>query len=150
MATLDIIILAVLLFGAVRGYMRGLLASLFSLCGLFVGLFFAYCYNEQLGVELAPFFHVEPRYSRIITFILIWVVAASITSILGKLLTQVLNVLCLGFLNRMSGACLGAAKYFVAMTCFVALLNYTGIARQQRAESRACQVMQRISAYVFK
>ena len=118
------------------------MASLFTLCGCLVGLVLAYMLNARLGVYLAPHIGTEIGIARILSFFLIWVAVPIGMGVAGQMLTGLLNILCLGLLNRLGGAVVGMLKYFVGLTCVVTFCSLTGIAKESTSRSVACAFME--------
>ena len=145
MCGLDIAILLLLGVGAVRGWCRGLVSSLFTLCGFFLGLVAAYMLNSRLGITIAPSLGTSLTVARIVSFFVIWVAVPIALGMVGKMLTGLLEVMQLGLLNRMGGALVGAVKYFAGLTCVVAFCSYANLCREPMSQSVACAFMEGFS-----
>lgn len=122
----DVVILLVLIAGAWKGWSNGLLKELLGLIGVFVGLWVAKMLYEQLGQELAPRIGTSPSVANIIAFALIWIGVPIVLSVLGSLLTKVLELLGVGSVNRLGGVLVGVLKYafLIGAVCNVLAITH--------------------------
>ena len=72
MGVLDILILAVLLVGLVKGAMGGFFRQTVSTVGFFAGLLLAFMLYSALGEWLAPLVGGDVTFGRGLAFVLIW------------------------------------------------------------------------------
>ena len=110
MNLLDIIILAVLLFFALKGLMRGLVNEASSLTGLIVGGWLAYHYYPAVSVPIRTILHIPGHVSSFLAFMLILLLTGVIAHIVGNVITTALKLVMLGTLNRLGGIVIGAAE----------------------------------------
>lgn len=110
MNLLDIIILLVLLFFALKGLFRGLVNEVSSLAGLLLGGWLAYRYYPNLSVPLRNVLHVPEHIAAFLSFVLLLMLVGFIAHILGNIVTTALHVVMLGGLNRVGGGVVGAAE----------------------------------------
>lgn len=150
MTTLDIILCVLLLLGAIRGFMKGFVAALCTLCGFLVGLLVAYMLNQRLGDTLAPYIGTSVTTARLVAFFLLWVVIPIGMGVVGQLITKLLSLIHLGFLNRLGGALMGFVKYFMVLTCCVMFASYMGIAKEHRSTSTGCVIMENFAKTYVK
>lgn len=139
---LDIIIGVLLLIGAVRGFMKGIIAMLFSLGGLLVGMGVAYFFYDSVAVMLQTFIHHDLRLLNVLAFVLLWLGTMVGMYFVGQMLTSLIKILQLGFLNRLGGAALGFIKVFSILTVLLMLCAKLNIFSQSRAESRGSEFME--------
>ena len=121
---IDIIILAVLAIGLIRGFMRGLVRQLASLVGLVAGLLIARALYEGVGDYLSVQMGTSVGLSQVIAFFLIWIAVPLVLSVVAFLLTKALQIIQLGFINRLLGAALGILKYALVLSLLLQLMAY--------------------------
>jgi membrane protein required for colicin V production len=109
MNLLDLGIIVILLLVALRGYYRGLLQEVSVIVGLVIGLVFAAHYYLRLARLISQWVHT-PLYSRIISFLVILVLAYWVIRLAGNLLHRFLSVIFLGSLDRFLGGAFGLLK----------------------------------------
>jgi membrane protein required for colicin V production len=106
----DIIILAVLIFFALKGLVRGLVNEAASLTGLILGGWLAYRYYPALSIPIRKVLHVPANVSSFFAFMLLLLAAGIIAHITGNVITTALKLVMLGSLNRLGGILIGATE----------------------------------------
>lgn len=117
MNALDVIIVVVLLFGMLKGWMSGFFRQIASIAGVILGLLLATMLYITVGDWLAPQIGMVKGVARVLAFILIWVGVPLALSIVAYFLTKTAETLCLGGINRLGGALIGGLKYVVFLSC---------------------------------
>lgn len=123
MAVLDIILAILLVYGLYKGFTKGFFVEVASLVSLLVGLYGAIHFSYFIGDWLKTKVEWEGKYIQIVAFALTFFIILIIVSLVGKLLTKIIDAAQLGFLNKLAGGIFGAAK--VALIVSV-LLNLFG------------------------
>ncbi|SEB99181.1 membrane protein required for colicin V production [Tenacibaculum sp. MAR_2009_124] len=110
MNTFDIIIAALLLFGFVRGLMKGLFVEIASLVALVAGVYGAIHFSYFIADWLKESVSWDEKYVSLAAFAGTFVVIIVIIALLGKILTKVADFASLGILNKILGGVFGALK----------------------------------------
>ncbi|CAM1351650.1 CvpA family protein [Tenacibaculum crassostreae] len=110
MNTFDIIIAALLLFGFVRGLMKGLFVEVASLVALIAGVYGAIHFSYFIGDWLKDSVDWDEKYISLAAFAGTFVVIIVIIALLGKILTKIADFASLGILNKILGGVFGALK----------------------------------------
>ncbi len=110
MGILDIILLVILLFGAVRGFMNGFFVEIASLVSLALGLYGAIHFSYFVADFLKDKFEWSEKTIQIVAFAITFVIIVTIISLSGKLLTKIADKIALGALNKILGAVFGVMK----------------------------------------
>lgn len=121
---IDIILLAIIALGVVRGFLRGLVRQLASLVGLVAGLLIARALYASVGEYLSVQIGTSVKVSQVIAFFLIWIAVPLLLSVVAFLLTKALQIIQLGFLNRLLGALLGGLKYALVLSLMLQFLTF--------------------------
>jgi membrane protein required for colicin V production len=116
MNLLDIIILAVLSFFALKGLVRGLVNEASSLTGLILGVWLAYRFYPSLSTLLRTVIHVPASISAFLAFVLILFATGIAAHIVGNIVTAALRLVMLGGINRLGGLLLGAAEGVILLS----------------------------------
>ena len=114
---IDIVILLFLLYGAFRGFSKGLIIEVATLAGLILGVFIAIRYSPFTEGILKDFLNIMSYIALAVTFLLV-VIAVYL---LGKMLTRLVDIISLGLVNKLLGTLLGIAKYFI-MVCVLLMI----------------------------
>jgi membrane protein required for colicin V production len=105
MSLLDISILTVLGLGGLRGLLRGLFKEAAALTALILGGWLAFRLYERVAVLLHSL--VPPVAARMIAFVLLLILVGLAAHLLGNLLTGLIKLALLGWVNRLGGMALG-------------------------------------------
>lgn len=117
---IDLILLLPLLYGAFKGFSKGLIFEVATLAGLVLGVFIAIRYSAYTENFLREFFDVSSKYLSYIALGITFLVVVVLICALGKVLTKIVDMVSLGLINKLLGTFLGIAKYFLVLC--VALL----------------------------
>ena len=105
----DLVVAFIFLFFLVRGLWIGFmrqLAAFFALVG-------SYYFAGQYAARILPFterFVDNPKLTFLVSFAIIFLVAAFVFTMIGKVLHRVMQITLLGWLDRFSGLILGGVK----------------------------------------
>lgn len=106
----DIIIAALLIFGFVRGIMKGLFVEVASLVALIGGVYGAIHFSYFLGDFLKESVSWSEEYISLAAFAGTFIIIIIIIALLGKVLTKLADFAALGILNKILGGVFGALK----------------------------------------
>jgi membrane protein required for colicin V production len=106
----DIIIAALLLFGFVRGFLKGLFVEIASLVALIGGVYGAIHFSYFIGDFLNESVSWTEEYISLAAFAGTFIVIIIVISLLGKALTKFADFVSLGIMNKILGAVFGALK----------------------------------------
>ena len=110
MNLIDIIILSVLCFFAVKGLVRGLINEASSLAGLLAGGWLAYRFHPLLAIPIKSALHLPAHLSSFLAFIIILLTIGISAHIVGNIVTAALRLVMLGSLNRLGGLLIGITE----------------------------------------
>lgn len=131
----DIFFILVLIAGMWKGWSNGLLKEVLGLVGVVVGLYVAYQLYEQVGCQLAPHIGTSPSVANVLAFILIWIGVPILLSLLGTLLTKVLEWMNLDSINQLGGAIIGLVKYAILLGALCNVLSITHLVKEEAQQS---------------
>jgi len=110
MGVFDIILAALLLFGLVRGFMKGLFVEVASLVALIAGVYGAIHFSNFAADFLQSKVDWSEKTINITAFAITFVVIILVISLAGKALTKIADFAALGILNKLLGGVFGALK----------------------------------------
>lgn len=111
MNTFDIILAAFLIFGFVRGLMRGLFVEVASLVALIAGVWGAIHFSYFVGNYLVEYVDWEEQYITVVSFAITFALIVLAISLIGKGLTKIADFASLGFVNKALGGVFGFLKF---------------------------------------
>ena len=117
---LDIVIVIILVISAFLGLKRGFIKTLLPLVGLVLAVFLAGRFYVQLSGRLS--FIENPSLARVAAFAIIFFAVIVAVAILSSILRKIIQMLLLGWVDRLGGAVFGFAIGWVVCSVIVALL----------------------------
>ncbi len=106
MSVLDIVLAALLIFGLIRGVMKGLFVEVASLIALIAGVYGAIHFSYYAANILVDKVSWDEKYINIVAFAITFVVIVLIISLAGKALTKLADFAALGIINKLLGGLL--------------------------------------------
>ena len=110
MEVIDIVLGALILFGLVRGFMKGLFVEVASLVALIAGVYGAIHFSNFAAEFLQTRTEWTEKTISITAFAITFVVIVLAIAFAGKALTKLANFAALGILNKLLGGLFGALK----------------------------------------
>ena len=115
MNLIDLIIIAIILFGIIRGYSKGLIIELSSFFGIFISFFIAGNVDNFLSNEISAFISVNSDLLNTFSFIIIFILSYLLIIYLAKGFTKLAKVVYLGLLNSVLGGVFGGLKLILIL-----------------------------------
>lgn len=110
MQTIDIIITVLLIIGLIGGLHDGAVKQIAGLAGLIGGLLLGRAFYLPVGKWLVATFGLSTEVAYITAFIVILIVVPLLFSVVGWLVSKLLSIICLGWVNRLLGGLVGVLK----------------------------------------
>ena len=148
---IDLIILIPILYGLYKGFTKGLILSLATLLGLMLGVYGGVKFSHLTANFLFEQFQIDiPLVAFSVTF-LVLVIGVYL---LGKLLSKFIDVLSLGFLNKLAGAVFGVGKIVLILSVLLMLFEnlnqkFNLIEERQISKSQLYVLLKDTSEIVF-
>ncbi|WP_417443461.1 CvpA family protein [Joostella sp.] len=120
---IDIIIGGLILFGLVRGFMKGLFIEIASLIALVLGIYGAIHFSYFIGDYLKEQVSWDEKYISLTAFAITFILIILAVSLIGKLLTKIANLAALGLLNRISGGVFGGLKIAIILGAILIFID---------------------------
>ncbi|AMC11408.1 colicin V production protein [Lutibacter profundi] len=123
MNTFDIIIVAFLVFGFIRGILKGLFVEVASLIALIAGVYGAIHFSYFIGNLMVNYISWDEKYITIISFAITFGIIVLAIGLLGKLFTKIADFASLGLLNKLFGGVFGALKIGLVFSVILLIFN---------------------------
>ncbi len=134
---IELLCLAVLLYGAFRGWKNGLVKEVISFFGFFLGFFIAYVYYKRAEVG-------------VLGFLLIWIGIPLVLGMIAWLVTKVIDkIIVVNTLNRLLGAAAGFLKYAFLIGCVILAIDYVREAKNKLEENPVVKVLEAVPGLLF-
>jgi membrane protein required for colicin V production len=124
MNLLDLLILIPIVWGCIRGFSKGLIIELATLAGMVLGIIAAYYFSERVSDFFSGYFTIGPSSMKILSYVLIFLAVLLISWIIGKIITKLVDMVMLGWLNKLLGAIFGLLKGVLVSAIIVLAIVY--------------------------
>ena len=123
MSIIDIVLGALLLFGLIRGAMKGLFVEIASLFALVLGVFGAIHFSYFVADLIESKVDWDEKTMNIVAFATTFVIIVLAISLAGKALTKLADFAALGMLNKLLGSVFGALKIGLILSVLLIVFN---------------------------
>ena len=123
MATLDIILLICFIPGIIRGLSKGFLEQALALAGVVLSVWAAFRFSSLVCTWLKPYVDVSEATLNVISFALILIAISLVVLLLAKLLTKVVELAMLGWLDKTLGLVFALAVNALVIGVFIILFD---------------------------
>ena len=150
----DIIFIIPLLWGAYKGFSKGLIVSVASLVALLLGVYGAIHFSGYVGELVSNNVSVQESYLPLIAFALTFVGIVVGIHFLAKLLNKLVDAIALGWLNTISGVFFGLLKSAFILSVFIFIFDKvdssnTFISEKQKEESILYEPIKVLAPAIF-
>ncbi len=118
MNVIDIILALPLIWFAYKGFTKGLAVEVASLVAIILGIYASFHFSKYVGGLIGL-----KGSSNVLAFIITFVVVVIIVYILGNLLSKALDLIAMGFFNKLAGAIFGLLKMALILSLLIYFLN---------------------------
>ena len=110
MNVLDIVLVDLLLFGSIKGFLKGFFVEIASLIALIAGIYGAIHFSNYASEFLLDHVEWSEKTVNITAFAITFIIIVLAISLAGKALTKLADFAALGLFNKILGAVFGALK----------------------------------------
>ena len=123
MTTLDIILLVCFIPGIIRGISKGFLEQALALAGIVLSVWAAFKFSAPVCDWLKPYLSLSETALNVIAFTLILVAISILVLLVAKLLTKVVEMAMLGWVNKILGLVFALAVNALVIGVFIILFD---------------------------
>ena len=115
MNLIDLIIIALIGYGIIKGYNKGLIIELFSFFGIFISFFISTNLDDIISKQIVELVNINFDIVNIIVFILVFLLSYSAIIFIAKGFTKLIKFVYLGLLNSLLGSLFGGLKLLLIL-----------------------------------
>ncbi|MFD1616143.1 CvpA family protein [Gelatiniphilus marinus] len=123
MSTIDIVLGALILFGLVRGFIKGFFVEVASLVALIAGVYGAIHFSNFAADFLQTKVDWNEKTINITAFAITFVIIVLAIALAGKALTKLADFAALGIVNKFLGGVFGALKIALILSVALNIFN---------------------------
>ncbi len=113
---MDVLAIVIVAWFVVKDYFNGLITSSFRLIGLILGIIIGSNYSVGVGNVLFARFDWNPTLTMALGFVIIFLGVVIIAQVLANLIRAALNLILLGWIDKLGGIALGALKAIIILS----------------------------------
>ena len=115
MNLVDLVIIAIISIGIIRGYSKGLIIEFSSFFGIFISFIISGNIDGVLSKELVKFINLNIDILDTVSFIIVFIISYSLIILFAKGFTRLAKIVYLGFLNSLMGGLFGGLKLLLIL-----------------------------------
>lgn len=116
---IDIIFLLLMLMAIFKGYSKGFVVALFSVAGFILGLAAALKLSAYAAQKLSGTFNASGKWLPVLSFLLVFIVVVLLVRLGAKIIQSGMELVMLGWLNRLAGILLFGLLYAILFSVFL-------------------------------
>lgn len=116
---IDLIFAVLILIAIIKGYQKGLIIALFSIVAFIIGLAAAIKLSAVTASYVKDQVNISSKWLPFIAFIIVFIAVVVLIRLGGKLIEKAIQVVLLGWLNRMGGIILYSVIYTLIFSIFI-------------------------------
>ena len=154
MNLLDIIILICLILALIHGIIKGFISQAISLISIIVGVWAASHFADLVSTWLSQYITGSDEMLKLTAFVIVFIGIIVGLILLGKLLEKIIELIMLGWLNRLLGGVFAVAKWVLVMGLIALLFNelndtFCLVSPEELAQSQVYQTISNIAGFIF-
>ncbi len=150
MNLIDLIIIALLGYGLINGYRKGLIIELSSFFGVFISFFISINLDDIVSKQIAELININFDILNIVVFILIFLLSYSAIIFIAKGFTKLIKFVYLGLLNSLLGSLFGGLKLLLILMIIAKIIfSFNLISMKMLSESNLMIQLHILSEIIF-
>lgn len=121
---IDIILIIPIIWFSYQGFRKGFIIELASLVALILGIYAALYFSGYAADFLVNNFDIGADYIPVISFIITFIAVVFLVYLVGKILERVVDMVALGFINKLAGAVFGLLKGAVLLSIVILIIHH--------------------------
>ncbi|MCQ2157205.1 MAG: CvpA family protein [Bacteroidales bacterium] len=123
MGTIDIILLLCFIPALVQGISKGFVGQVVALASVVIGAYLAFHFSTAVGEWLTEYIQADARLVNIISFAIILIVVIIVLNLLGNLISRLLKLVMLGWLNKLLGICVAVFNTVLILGLIISVFD---------------------------
>lgn len=116
---IDLLVTLFIVMAIIKGYRKGLVLAVFSIIAFILGLAAALKLSAVAGNYLRDSLNISAKWLPFIAFLVVFFTVVVLVRMGGKLIEKSLELVLLGWLNRIGGMILYTALYIIILSIFI-------------------------------
>lgn len=150
MEIIDIVLIGLLVVGGVRGFKKGLIDQVVSIAALLLGIWVAIRFSDFTANLLTTKFNFTSEYISVIAFVITFAAAVVGVHFVGKLAEKLVNMVALGFVNRIAGFAVGILLWGFILSVVLSIIDkFSLVSDETKQNSIVYKPLSKVAPAVF-
>lgn len=123
MNVVDILLLLPLLYGCIQGFRHGVVSEIGSFLSIIIGIYVARFWAPDLSVLIVNWFDCQQQIAIVVAYIVAFIIGALGIRLLAYLISKLLDIVKIGWINKLIGAAFGTFKWLLILSLVLNLLS---------------------------
>lgn len=123
MSILDIILLICFIPAVIGGIRKGFISQVISIISIIAGIWVSYEFSSVVGEWIGQYIEASEKVMKLIAFVVIMIGVFIVLGIVGKFLEGILNLVLLGWLNKLLGVAFSLLKTALIVGLLIMLFS---------------------------
>lgn len=123
MSILDIILLICFIPAVIGGIRKGFISQVISIISIIAGIWVSYEFSSVVGEWIGQYIEASEKVMKLIAFAVIMIGVFIVLGIVGKFLEGILNLVLLGWLNKLLGVAFSLLKTALIVGLLIMLFS---------------------------
>ena len=123
MNTLDLILIIILALAFINGLKKGLVSQITGLISLLLGIWISSKFMIPVSDWLSQYIETTKNIINIISFLIIFIVVILGMNFIAKIVEKCLNIIMLGWLNKLLGGVLGLLTGIIIIGVIITIID---------------------------
>ena len=149
MGVFDIIIIALLIFSFIKGLFKGFVKELAGFFGIIVSIYIAKYFASPFIWFAESLFGIDHKISPAVGFIITFLIALLLFHFIAILVDKLIDLIALGWLNKLLGGILSFFKYLFIISVFINAFDFINnnvniISKETKQKSKLYTPIQKV------
>jgi membrane protein required for colicin V production len=131
---IDVLFIIILIFALYKGWRNGFVVAILSVVGLIIGLVAAMKLSAIAASHLKDSTNISVRWLPFISFMVVFIAVMLVIRLLASLITKTMEVVALGWANKLAGIVLYAVIYTIVFSVILFYIQKVHIISDQSVE----------------
>lgn len=123
MNVIDVVVFIILTYGVLRGVNKGLIIEISGILAFALGILGAFKFSSLTSKFFGNLVDWNQKTIQLVCFIALFLIIVYLTSLMAKMITKTLQLIALGWLNRIFGGLFGFIKWSIIISALIMVVN---------------------------
>lgn len=135
---IDVAFFILIILACIKGFRKGLIVAFFSIIAFIAGLAAALKLSSVVAIKLSATINASAKWLPVISFILVFLIVVLLVNLAGKMLEKSVEMLLLGWVNKLGGIVLFVLLYSIIFSIFLFYAVQLDFLKPQTIKASQC------------